>query len=248
MKVLLATIALSLISFSLTGQGSCNSCMVYKGYITSDIGIWEKGMEEASAAWLNDPSSCTLYTLTEARYGYIGYLLGMENEAGARPVIDDFEQNVALLAAYPDRKAETEAFSVALLGFRMELNPARAISLGPRALKQLEKALETGGDNPAVWIEKANSEASMPAIVGGSKSKAAESLRYAISLFELKRESLGCNWRYLNTYLLLGKVLEQTGDYNGACDAYRKVLEEEPAFLEVRNKLLPAAEMKLKGI
>ncbi len=70
---------------------------------------------------------------------------------------------------------------------------------------------------------------------------------YAISLFELKRESLECNWRYLNTYLLLGKVLEQTGDFKGACDAYHKVLQEEPAFLEVRNKLLPAAELKLKG-
>ncbi len=221
MKVLLATIALTLISFALTGQGNCNSCTVYKGYITSDIGIWKKGMEEASAAWLNDPSSCTLYTLAEARYGYIGYLLGIGNEAEARPVIDDFEKIACQLASFNEWTAEAEAFSVALLGFRMELNPARAISLGPKALKQLEKALETGGDNPAVWIEKANSEASMPAFVGGSKVKAAESLRYAISLFELKRESLGCNWRYLNTYLLLGKVLEQTGDYKGACEAYR---------------------------
>jgi len=248
MKVLLGTIALTLISFTLTGQGTCNSCTVYKGYINSDIGLWEEGMKEAADTWLKDPSSCTLYTLTEARYGYIGYLLGKGNKAGARPLIDDFEKNVYQLAATHDRQVEAGAFMIALLGFRMELNPARAMSLGPKALKQLEKALETGSDNPAVWIEKANSEASMPAFVGGSKVKAAESLRYAISLFELKRESLGCNWRYLNTYLLLGRVLEQTGDYEGACDTYRKVLQEEPAFLEVRNKLLPAAEMKLKGV
>jgi hypothetical protein len=248
MKVLLATIALTLFSFTLTGQGNCNSCTVYKGFIASDIGIWKMGMDEATGAWLKDPSSCTLYTLTEARYGYIGYLLGIGNKAEARPFIDDFERDVNQLAAFPDRKVEAEAFMIALLGFRMELNPARAMSLGPRALKQLGKALETGSDNPAVWIEKANSEASMPAFVGGSKVKAVESLRYAISLFELKRESLGCNWRYLNTYLLLGKVLEQTGDYEGACDAYRKVLQAEPAFAEVRNKLLPAAEMKIKGI
>jgi len=248
MKVLLATIALTLISFALTGQGCCNSCTVYKGYITCDIGIWKKGMEEASAAWLNDPSSCTLYTLTEARYGYIGYLLRIGQKAEARPFIDDFESDLSQLAEFPDRKAEADAFMIALLGFRMELNPARAMSLGPRALKQLEKALETGGDNPAVWIEKANSEASMPAFTGGSKVKAAGSLRHAISLFELKRESLGCNWRYLNTYLLLGKLLEQTGDFKGACEVYRKVLQEEPAFAEVRNKLLPAAEVRINGV
>ncbi len=230
MKVLLATFVLTLLSFTLTGQGNCNSCTVYKGFIASDIGIWKMGMEEAYAAWQNDPSSCTLYTLTEARYGYIGYLLGIGHKAEARPFIDDFESALSQLAAFPDRKAEADAFSVALLGFRMELNPAMAISLGPRALKQLEKALETGGDNPAVWIEKANSEASMPAFVGGSKVKAAGSLRHAISLFELNRESLECNWRYLNTFVLLGKVLEQTGDYKGACEAYRKVLQEEPGF------------------
>lgn len=248
MKVLLALITLTFISLTLTGQGNCNSCTVYKGYITSDIWMWKKGMEEASLIWLKDPSSCTLYTLTEARYGYIGYLLGKGNKAEARSLVDDFEKDVCQLAELPDRKIEAEAFMIALLGFRMELNPARAMSLGPKALKQLEKALETGGDNPAVWIERANSEASMPAFVGGSKVKAVESLRYAITLFELKRESLGCNWRYLNTYLLLGKVLEQTGDYKGACDTYRKVLLEEPGFLEVRHILLPAAEKKIKGV
>jgi len=248
MKGLLALISLTLISFTLTGQGNCNSCIVYKGYIDSDIEMWKKGMEEASVTWLKDPSSCTLYALTEARYGYIGYLLGKGNKAEARPIIDDFEKDVGQLATFPDRKVEAEAFNVALLGFHMELNPARAMLLGPKALKQLDKALEIGGDNPAVWIEKANSEASMPALVGGSKVKAVESLRYAISLFELKRESLGCNWRYLNTYLLLGKVQEQTGDYKGACDTYRKVLQEEPAFLEVRNNLLPAAEKKIEGV
>ncbi|HSO78336.1 MAG TPA: hypothetical protein VLQ76_07200, partial [Bacteroidales bacterium] len=245
MKVLLVLITLTLISFTLTGQGNCNSCTVYKGYIASDIEMWKKGMEEASVTWLKDPSSCTLYTLTEARYGYIGYLLGNGNKEEARPIIVDFEKDVCQLAAFADRKVEAEAFMIALLGFRMELNPARAMSLGPKALKQLEKAIETGGDNPAVWIERANSEASMPAFVGGSKVKAVESYRYAISLFELKRESLGCNWRYLNTYLLLGKVLEQTGDYKGACDTYRKVLQEEPEFLEVRINLLPAAEKKI---
>lgn len=248
MKVLLATIALTLITFAINGQSNCNSCSVYNGYISSDIGLWEKGMDEAFDAWLADPSSCTLYTLTEARYGCIGYLLGLGNKDGARPLIDDFEQTLAQLAAYPDRKTEAEAFMVALLGFRMELNPASAIFLGPKALKQLEKVLEIGDNNPYVWIEKANAEASMPALAGGSKAKAAESLRYAISLFELKRESLGCNWRYLNAYLLLGKVLEQTGDYEGACDAYRKVLQEEPAFLLVSNMLLPAAEKKIKGV
>jgi len=244
MKVLLATIALTLISSGLLGQGNCNSCTVYNGYIANDIGMWKKGMDEATAAWLADPSSCTLYALTEVRYGFIGYLIGIGNKDEARPLIDDFEKNVSQLAVFTDREAEAEAFMVALLGFRMELSPASAIFLGPKAMKQLDMALEIGDNNPCVWIEKANAEASMPALAGGSKIKAAGSFRKAIELFESQNQNLECNWRYLNTHVLLGKVLEQTGDYKGACETYRKLLQAEPGFLLVRDKLLPAAEMK----
>jgi tetratricopeptide (TPR) repeat protein len=246
MRILLAFFALSLASFTSSGTSGCSNCTVYQGFIRGDSGMWKKGMDEARAAYSNDPSSCTLYTLTEAEYGYIGYLLGLGNKTGARPYIDDFEKNVGLLEAFPERKAEAEAFSVALLGYKMGLNPARAMTLGTKALKQLETALETGPDNPAVWIEKANSEAHMPAFVGGSKIKAAESFRRAIVLFESQEESLECNWRYLNTHVLLGKVLEQNGDYQGACDTYRKALLVAPAFLWVRDELLPAAERNIK--
>lgn len=246
MKILLIYFALTLIPFTSSGKGGGNSCTVYQGFIRGDADMWNKGMDDARTAYINEPSLSTLYTLTESLYGYTGYLLGLGNKTGARPYIDDFEKYVSLLAAYPERMAEVEAFRVALLGFRMGLNPARAMTLGTKALKQLEIALETGPDNPAVWIEKANSEAQMPAFAGGSKIKATESFRRAIELFESQKESLECNWRYLNTHVLLGKVLEQTGDYQGACDTYRKVLQIAPQFQLVRDELLPAAEKKVK--
>ncbi len=59
----------------------------------------------------------------------------------------------------------------------MALNPARAMTLGPKALKQLQTTMETGDKTASVWIEKANSEAHMPVFAGGSKEKAAASFR-----------------------------------------------------------------------
>jgi tetratricopeptide (TPR) repeat protein len=128
----------------------------------------------------------------------------------------------------------------------MGLNPAKTMSLGPKALKQLEKALAIGSTNTAVWIEKANSEAHMPAFAGGSKIKAAESFREALRLFEADPSLSACNWRYLNTMVLLGQTLEKTEDYKDAREAYLRALTKEPGFQRIRDEMLPAIEKKIK--
>jgi len=224
----------------------CSNCTVYKGYVSGDMKMWEKGMSELQEAYRKSSEPCLLFTLTEAKYGYIGYLLGTDNKDAARTLTDAFEKDIELLAALPEYKAETEAFRLALLGFRMGLNPARAMTLGPKAVKQLEKAVATDITTPEVWIEKANSEAHMPAFAGGSKVKAAASFREALRLFEADKSLSDCNWRYLNTIVMLGQLLEQMDDYKGARDAYLLALKREPGFQWVKNELLPAVEKKIK--
>jgi len=240
-------LAVMLIALPLVMAGKdCSNCTIYRGYITGDMELWKKGMNDLQQSFNREPDACTLYTLTEARYGYIGYLLGTGDKSAARPLIDAFEKELDLLASYPEYTAETEAFRISLLGFRMGLNPARAVTLGPKALKQLETAMEKGGNSAAVWIEKANSEAHMPAFAGGSKEKAAASFREALRLYEAGGEMSGCNWRYLNTMVLLGQLLEKMDDWQGAREAYRRALKRAPDFEWVRDELLPAVEKKIK--
>jgi tetratricopeptide (TPR) repeat protein len=231
---------------SISAQGDCSSCTIYKGYVSGDMEMWKKGMLELEGQYRRDPKGCTLYTLAEARYGYVGYLLGSEKKDVARPVVETFAAEVEQLAAYPEYRAETEAFRIALLGFRMGLNPARAVTLGPKALKQLETAMQVGNGSAVVWIEKANSEAHMPAFAGGSKEKAVASFREALRLFEAGGAVPACHWRYLNTMVLSGQLLEKMGDYRGAAEAYRRALRREPDFQWVRDELLPEAEKKIK--
>jgi len=239
--------AFALFLFLQPSAGSdCSSNTIYRGYISGDIELWKRGMSELQEAYRKTPEPCLLLTLTEARYGYIGYLLGMNKKAEAKPLIESFETDIDSLAVLPQYKAETEAFRVALLGFWMELNPAKAVTMGTRALKQLEKAMETDNTSPAVWIEKANAEASMPAFAGGSKEKAAASFREALRLFEADTSLSTSSWRYINTIVLLGQTLEKLEDYSGARQAYLKALAIEPGFRRVRDELLPAVELKLK--
>lgn len=224
----------------------CNSNTVYRGYISGEIELWKTGMTELQEAYRKTPEPCLLLALTEAKYGYIGYLLGMNKKDEAKPLIESYATDIDSLAVFPQYSAETEAFRVALLGFWMELNPAKALTMGTRALKQLEKAMETDSTSPAVWIEKANAEASMPAFAGGSKEKAAASFREALRLFEADTSLSASSWRYLNTILLLGQTLEKLEDYSGARQAYLKALAIEPGFRRVSDELLPAVELKLK--
>lgn len=239
------TVMLILLARIVSGQ-DCSNCDIYRGYITGDMKLWEKGMNDLQQSYNREPDGCTLYTLAEARYGYIGYLLGTGDKSAARPLIDALEKEVELLAEYPGYTAETEAFRISLLGFRMGLNPARAVTLGPKALKQLETAMEKGSSSAVVWIEKANSEAHMPAFAGGSKEKAAASFREALRLYEARSGLSACNWRYLNTMVLLGQLLEKMDDWQGARDAYRRALRRAPDFEWVRDELLPAVEKKIK--
>ena len=241
------TLSLSLISFLLPAAGSdCSSKTIYHSYISGDIEMWKRGMAELQEAYDKTTEPCVLLTLTEARYGYIGYLLGINNKTEAEPLIESFETDIERLAVFPEYRAETESFRVALLGFNMGMNPLKAMTLGPKALKQLEKAVAEDSASPAVWIEKANSEANMPAFAGGSKEKAVASFREALRLFEADPALSESNWRYLNTIVLLGQTLEKLEDYSGARQAYLKALDREPGFRRVRDELLPAVESKLK--
>ncbi len=233
-------------SGSLCPVTDCSSCTIYKGYVSGNMNIWKQGMVALQEQYGRDGKACTLYTLAEARYGYIGYLLGRNEKDAARPLIETFDSEIEQLSKFPEYRAETEAFRLAILGFRMGLNPARAVTLGPRALKQLETAMAVGKTSAVVWIEKANSETHMPAFAGGSREKAAASFREALRLFETGGTLAPCNWRYLNAMVLLAQVLEDTGDYSGARDVYRMALKRAPDFQWVRDELLPAVEKKLK--
>ncbi|MCU0379025.1 MAG: tetratricopeptide repeat protein [Bacteroidales bacterium] len=223
----------------------CSDSNIYSGFIKGDMNVWKNAMPGLQMSYFKTMDPCHLFTLIEARYGYIGYLIGIGNKNDAKPVVDSFEIDLEALSAFPQYEAETEAFRVALLGFRMGLNPARAMVLGPKALKQLDTAMAVGSNNAAVWIEKANSEANMPSFAGGSKTKAVESYKEALRLFEADTNLSRYSWRYLNTLVLLGKTYEKLDDYGGAREAYLKALKREPSFTWVRDELLPANEKNL---
>jgi hypothetical protein len=94
--------SIAMLSFSLADQGhDCSNCTIYKGYISGDMEMWKKGMSDLEDAYRRTPEPCLLFTLTEAKYGYIGYLLGTGNKDAARTLADVFEKDIEQLTALP---------------------------------------------------------------------------------------------------------------------------------------------------
>ena len=153
---ILLTFGFTLISFLQPAAGNdCSSNTIYRGYISGDIEMWKKGMTELQEVYSKTAEPCLLFALTEARYGYIGYLLGLNmTRTRLNRLLKSFETDIERLAVFPEYRAETEAFRVALLGFRMGINPAKAMTLGPKALKQLEKAVADRQHKPCSMDRK----------------------------------------------------------------------------------------------
>lgn len=224
------------------GSSDCSLCDVYEGYVTGNIVMWGRGMTHAEEELIRKDDNCLLFSVAEARYGYIGYLLRQERKEEAKVQIEKLEKEAVKLSGADGYHAEADAFLIAVYGFMMEISPARSMTLGPKALRLLNRAMESGDECPSLWVEKGNSELHMPAFAGGSDVKAAESFRRAIALWEASPGSQRCNWRYLNALVLLGGTLEKNGDRAGAREAYMKALALEPGFILVRDELLPGLE------
>lgn len=205
---------------------------------------WTKIMKEMEIDFDKSPSDRLLYEIAHAYYGYIGYCIGINNSGKALEYIEKGERNLEfLLKKYPNW-AEIHALRGAYYGFRLSLAPYKAIFLGPKSMDHINKAIQLNKYSASGYIEKANAAYHMPPVFGGSMEEALKNYSISLKLFEQAGHTY--TWQYLNTYVNLATVYERMGDYNSAVKIYRKILDIEPEFKVVKNKLLPYALKKTK--
>jgi tetratricopeptide (TPR) repeat protein len=210
---------------------------IYKGFISNDMVLWERTLGELERYTASNPGPEGMYDLLLARYGFIAFT--MEKEPGkAREQLDKAEGELEKLFSYPAYLSNAYALQGAFLGFRISLRPIVAVRLGPRSYRVISSAVETDPDNPAAWMEMANSRFYTPSAFGGSKQEALEYYMKAVALFE-KEMKPNQKWLYLNSLVGLAKSYQYTDRKIFAIATYRKALTFEPEFKWVRDELLP---------
>ena len=214
-------------------------CDIYHAYIDGDMNKWERRLNHYLNADTYVFDDAALRTLLYARYGLIGYLLGNDQHEKAKNHLASAEEQLKnLMQAYPN-DASLLALKGAFYGFKIDLNKSKVFVYGRKSMDYLDAAEKSNPDNPMVWVEKGNAKFHTPKIAGGSVDEAIRYYQKAISLFESSASGKQCNWLYLNSLVRLAKFYNENDQAPKALHVYNRLMEIEPDFMWVKNKLLP---------
>jgi len=213
---------------------------LYVAFISGNMADWGKVLSELEAIVSKNPSASNRFRLLHAQYGYIGYLLGVNQTSIAKQLIDKAEKQANILASIPTYQSTAKAMQAALLAYRISISPYKAPFLGPKSASLIDEALALNPTNYFALIEKGNARHYAPSIVGGNPTEAVELYRKAIELIEKENpESKPQKWWYINTYTQMGLAAQKAGNKDLAKKIYLTILGMEPNYKWVREELLP---------
>ncbi|MGM0497991.1 MAG: tetratricopeptide repeat protein [Bacteroidota bacterium] len=214
-------------------------CKFHNAYVTGEMEPWPDYIDELENTYSDNPSDELLYDIVEAYYGYVAYTIGLDEYEESREYMKLAEPYLDKLEKKQKYKSAALAFKGAFIAFEIGMNKAKAVFLGPKSMRNINKALELDPKNSNALIERGNAEFHMPRMFGGSYKKAAEYFNRAVNSLEKSDTNISCNWIYMNALAWLAQSYDKSGKIDKAENTYQKILEKEPEFDWVRNELYP---------
>ena len=143
-----------------------------------------------------------------------------------------------------DNFSDAHALLASAYGQKLGLKPHLGMVLGPETKRVLEKSKRLDGNNPRVVLIDGMSDYYTPAVFGGDKQRAISKIEQALELFakEEIRDALQPSWGYDEACAHLGVMRQETGDIEGAREAFVKALEVNPNNGWVKSQLLPGLD------
>ncbi len=225
--------------------GATHKQRLYQCYLTGNMADWLVVMDELSSEYNRTKSVETLFELTHAQYGYIGYLLGVDDEDRAEKLVAKALSNASVLLDKNPKWVEVLAIKGALIAYKIAMSPYKAPFLGPESVSIIDKALSLDSTNPYALTEKANSKLYAPVLFGGNPKEAV--LLYQKAIASIERTLNGSKeyeWWHLNVMAQLAIAAEKSGQTELARSSYRKILRVAPNFKWVRDELYPKFQKK----
>ena len=186
------------------------------------------------------------YYAALADFRIANYLLGREEGAKDRASghLESAVENLKPLIDRDEQAAEACALLSSVYGRQISLSPLKAMLLGPRSGRAMEKAERLAPDNPRVVLAAAMSDFNTPKMWGGDKERAMEGFRKAAALFAEQKPAgpLHPVWGHGEVHAWIGLAHLDRDERAEAKAAFEKALEIEPDFGWVRYALLPGVE------
>lgn len=210
---------------------------IYKAYSRGKMDKWLKIMNTCEKNVDSDSYEEQL-ELISYYYGYTAYLISVEEFDTAETYIEKSEDIIDDLMEESPENATLMAYKGAYIAFTIGISNLKAIYLGPKSMKYINKSIALDPDNIQGNIEKGNSMYYRPAAFGGDKTEAIKYYIKAIENFEAQGLDIN-NWMYINTMTALGQAYEVTDQIQLAKTCYEKIIRIFPNFMWVEDELYP---------
>lgn len=125
--------------------------------------------------------------------------------------------------------AEVKALLAQVYGYKIALNPIKAVYYGPKSQSKLAEAEALAPNNPRVLLFKAIGAINTPPMFGGDKDSALASFDKSIAAFE-NDEYSGYHWGYAEAYTWRGLTMQQQGNQEQAMADWNKALQIDPTY------------------
>ncbi len=241
MKTLVSSIAfIALFALPTFAQVSADvRQLFYRGYLTASKAPWEQAIQKIEQdASLDETQKLT--AITEAQTGLLVYALANQDEATYDAVADDLEDNLEKLLEQDKTDAQSLAKMARLNGATMAFNNWKAVYLGPKNEKLVDRALKADPESPEAWMQRGGSLLFTPEMFGGDVDESVTAFEKAVRYYEAQPDHAN-NWQYLDALAWLGQAYQKAERPAEAAETFNKALEVEPNFSWVKYKLLPKA-------
>ncbi len=210
---------------------------IYKAYSRGKMEKWQEIMNIFEKN-VNQNNIEEQFELISYYYGYTAWLVGAEKHDTAEEYIDKSAKIIDILLDETPENATLLAYKGANIAFTIGITKLKAIYLGPKSMKYINKAIELDPENIQGNIEKGNSMYYRPSAFGGDKTEAIEYYQKAVKSFENQGLVVN-NWMYINTMTALGQAYEATDQIQLAKLCYEKIIRIFPNFMWVEDELYP---------
>lgn len=213
---------------------------LFISFKSGEMKDWVAVIDELEADYRRTKNSETLYEITHAQYGYIGFLIGSKNIKFARQYLVEAEKNIEILINEQPKNASSKALKGALLAYQISMSPYKAPFIGPKSMAIIDESLKLDSNSVQALIERGNAAHYAPSLFGGDPIEAVKYYSKALSILEKQNGKLPPNtWIYLNTYTQLALAFEKAKQYRNAKQTYNHILTIAPDFKWVANELYP---------
>ncbi|MGB3585582.1 MAG: tetratricopeptide repeat protein [Tunicatimonas sp.] len=211
--------------------------LFYQGYLTASKAPWEQAIEKINQdATLSETEK--LHAITEAQIGLLVYTMANQDEETYDAVADNLEESLEVLLNQDAKDAAALAKMARLYGATMAFNSWKAMYLGPKSEKLVDRALKADPKSPEAWMQRGGSRMFTPKAFGGDIDEAIVAYQKAVQHYE-SQPNYAKNWRYLDALAWLGQAYQQAEQPTQAIETYQKALEVEPNFGWVKYTLMP---------